>query len=507
MNAFRRPGTGRRIITRTLAATAVAAVLFGGAGVTAAGAAEAESYDEQQVAAIAESGVVYIGIEWSGFVQYPIDGGEYEWSNRVTTAMACSGFVADSSGYVVTAGHCADPAEGRRAIILQFLRNLVDKDVLTEQEAIDLAPRALNNWLVEGKEAAAPIDRTVTVYRSGAASSVQVTEEFTAKVIENRPLGEGDVTLLKVQTNTPLPELHLAEGDVEVGEDVAAVGFPGSVGAVVDPGVEPSFKTGRASAHQTYQGSPFVQIDAAVTGGMSGGPVVDMHGDVVGIVSFGPNGEEQAFNFAAALETVQSLLARNGVDTELDAADQAFRDGLTSYYAGDYATATDSFDTVLQVTPSHAQAQEFRSKAAQELASQGGSTAQAAERAGSGAATTAAADTATQTSTGAPRQTSQVTSSEGGVPLWVWAAGIVGTLVLAALIIVGLGRRRDGRSAPAPTTPPAPQAPVTAPFAPAPDLSVPCRHCGSPVSGRFCTGCGTANDPADMRTVSMNAGR
>ncbi|MGB8385462.1 MAG: S1C family serine protease [Dermatophilaceae bacterium] len=46
-------------------------------------------------------------------------------------------------------------------------------------------------------------------------------------------------------------------------------------------------------------GLPFLQFNAATSSGMSGGPVINTQGEVVGTVSFNPSGETQSFNFAA----------------------------------------------------------------------------------------------------------------------------------------------------------------------------------------------------------------
>jgi len=48
---------------------------------------------------------------------------------------------------------------------------------------------------------------------------------------------------------------------------------------------------------------------------------------VLGTVSFGPSGEQRAFNFITDTGVVKDLLARNGVSTKLTAADRAYRAG------------------------------------------------------------------------------------------------------------------------------------------------------------------------------------
>ena len=85
-----------------------------------------------------------------------------------------------------------------------------------------------------------------------------------------------------------------------------------------------------------------------------------MQGRVLGTVSFFPTGEPQPFNFITDTDTLKTLLSDNGVPTDLSAADQAYRTGVTDYYAGSYSDAVVDFDKVLAVEPSNATAQDFR---------------------------------------------------------------------------------------------------------------------------------------------------
>jgi serine protease Do len=97
---------------------------------------------------------------------------------------------------------------------------------------------------------------------------------------------------------------------------------------------------------------------------MSGGPTVDLEGRVLGINSFMPAGESQAFNFVAPASGLTELLSRNGVRNELGPDDTAFRAALDAYYAGHYTDAIAGFDKLLQVAPQHAQAVQYRTLAA-----------------------------------------------------------------------------------------------------------------------------------------------
>jgi S1-C subfamily serine protease len=92
-----------------------------------------------------------------------------------------------------------------------------------------------------------------------------------------------DLLVIKIDELDPSKEeLKLAAKDPEIRQDVMSVGF--------GYGLErPFFKTAHVSdtavmIPQSGIGGPFIGVDAAYTGGQSGGPVLDVNGDIVSIV-------------------------------------------------------------------------------------------------------------------------------------------------------------------------------------------------------------------------------
>ena len=285
----------------------------------------------------------------------------------VTTASA---WVANADGYIVTAGHAVDDQPGRyggRALIVQAA---VDK--LADLEEANGTPlgsglisRILDygyaNWKVEGLDSGSPPDRVVTVFPTQAAFGITATRPLTASVVSVRGFSHGDVALLKVTTDTPLPALELAPGPAPAtGTPIVTAGYPGPVSENVDPSSEPSMKDGTVSGQQTVGGVPFIEMSAATAPGSSGSAVANQQGQVVGTVSWQPGRETQAFNFMTATSTVHDILASNGVSTALSPTDRTYRAGLTDYFAGRYHAAAQDFDQVLALEPGHAQAQAFK---------------------------------------------------------------------------------------------------------------------------------------------------
>jgi hypothetical protein len=107
------------------------------------------------------------------------------------------------------------------------------------------------------------------------------------------------------------------------------------------------------------------EISAAVSGGMSGGPTVNLDGEVVGFNSFGINSEieTQQFNFVRPVETVRELLGDAGTQGELSQDSQDYRAGLDAFFAGDKETAVTNLQSVVDNQPTHDLAKQYLEKA------------------------------------------------------------------------------------------------------------------------------------------------
>ena len=104
-------------------------------------------------------------------------------------------------------------------------------------------------------------------------------KEYNAKIVGTDP--STDLALLKIQAkDMPFAELG-DSGLVKVGEWVLAIGNPLGMEHTVTAGIV-SYK-GRQIDTQSYQ--DFIQTDAAINRGNSGGPLLNMKGEVIGIIS------------------------------------------------------------------------------------------------------------------------------------------------------------------------------------------------------------------------------
>ena len=141
------------------------------------------------------------------------------------------------------------------------------------------------------------------------AASVQVVTDsgkiLKAKVIGTDP--KTDLALLKVDGSN-FPFVNFASHDPRVGDWVVAVGNPFGLGGTVTAGVVSA--EGRDIGSGPYD--DFIQIDAPVNKGNSGGPSFDVAGNVIGVNTaiFSPSGGSVGIGFDIPAETVKSVIAQ-----------------------------------------------------------------------------------------------------------------------------------------------------------------------------------------------------
>jgi serine protease Do len=141
------------------------------------------------------------------------------------------------------------------------------------------------------------------------AESVQVTTDdgkiHKAKVIGTDP--RTDLALIKVEEG-PFPYVKLSDKAPRIGDWVIAVGNPFGLGGTVTAGIVSA--RGRDIGASAYD--DFIQIDAPVNKGNSGGPTFDTDGNVIGVNTaiFSPSGGSVGIAFAIPADTVNSVVAQ-----------------------------------------------------------------------------------------------------------------------------------------------------------------------------------------------------
>ncbi len=139
------------------------------------------------------------------------------------------------------------------------------------------------------------------------ATKIQVTFENEEK-LEAKLVGTDqrtDVALLKVQTSKTLPAVKISEKAPRVGDWALAVGNPFGLGGTVTAGIVSALARDIGSGPYDY-----LQIDAAVNRGNSGGPTFNLDGEVIGVNTaiYSPSGGNVGIAFAVPAKTVKEVV-------------------------------------------------------------------------------------------------------------------------------------------------------------------------------------------------------
>ncbi|KQV70475.1 DegQ family serine endoprotease [Rhizobium sp. Root1220] len=143
------------------------------------------------------------------------------------------------------------------------------------------------------------------------AADIRVTlddgTELPATLVGADP--KSDLAVLKVQAPKLLPTLAWGDSSaLKLGDQILAIGNPFGVGTTVTAGIVSA--RGRDLHSGPYD--DFIQIDAPINHGNSGGPLVDRDGKVVGINTaiYSPNGGSVGVGFAIPSDEAKAIIAK-----------------------------------------------------------------------------------------------------------------------------------------------------------------------------------------------------
>ena len=153
-----------------------------------------------------------------------------------------------------------------------------------------------NNHVVSaGAEGASVEQITVTLTNK---------EEYTAKLVGRD--AATDLAVLKIVSNKPLPFVKFGDSTkARVGDWVVAIGNPFALSGTVTAGIISALHRGTGGTYDK-----FIQTDASINQGNSGGPMFDMRGNVIGINSqiLSPSGGNVGIGFAIPSEQAAPIV-------------------------------------------------------------------------------------------------------------------------------------------------------------------------------------------------------
>jgi serine protease Do len=135
----------------------------------------------------------------------------------------------------------------------------------------------------------------------------QDDSKHPAKIVGRDP--KTDLALLKIDTDKPLPYVTWGDSDAaKVGDWILAIGNPFGLGGTVTTGII------SARGRDIHAGpfDDFLQLDAAINRGNSGGPTFTQQGQVIGINTaiYSPNGGSVGIGFAIPSNLAKSVVAQ-----------------------------------------------------------------------------------------------------------------------------------------------------------------------------------------------------
>ena len=129
-------------------------------------------------------------------------------------------------------------------------------------------------------------------------------DELEATVVGTDP--NTDIALLKVETDEPLPFVTFGDSDnARVGDWVLAMGNPLGQGFSLSVGIVSARNRALSGSYDDY-----IQTDAAINRGNSGGPLFNMNGEVIGVNTaiLSPNGGSIGIGFAMSSDVVTEVV-------------------------------------------------------------------------------------------------------------------------------------------------------------------------------------------------------
>ncbi|HEX6099149.1 MAG TPA: Do family serine endopeptidase [Thermoanaerobaculia bacterium] len=156
-----------------------------------------------------------------------------------------------------------------------------------------------NNHVIEG---ATKVD-----VHFGADENGNGGRTIPAKIVGRDPAT--DLALLKIDTDQQLPSIRLGDSDrIRKGDWAIAIGHPFTFENTLTVGVISAKGRSLGLSPETQSFENFIQTDAAINFGNSGGPLLNIAGEVIGINTAIRGGGAQGIGFATPVNTAKTLL-------------------------------------------------------------------------------------------------------------------------------------------------------------------------------------------------------
>jgi len=290
-------------------------------------------------------------------------------SKDLDITMVGSGFIITPDGYVITNAHVVDENddETKKSFAEQAFQEILERDAadvektmgrkLTEEEGKALVDA--NSWYFSQTLEVGDIKKEFSVVFgiSGAKGKI-VPMVIPARIVaQGNPIPGKDVAILKMNEKHTYPTIRIGDDkDMNVGDQVYVLGYPAV--ATFHPLIseesisEASLTRGLVSAKKNMKdGWEVLQIDAAITHGNSGGPVMNDKGEVIGLATFGSMDQQrkqevQGMNFIVPATIVDEFLDKAKIKPEMSDISLAYEDAMNLFDRSRFKKALVKFNEV-----------------------------------------------------------------------------------------------------------------------------------------------------------------
>lgn len=284
-----------------------------------------------------------------------------------------TGFLITQDGYVATNAHLIDRDRTfiRRQFILSAFQQITEANIAAFESAWATRFSDQQRTLLYNTYASAyarlfnmalyDLKKEIFVEYSADSANGSSTriKKVAHVVLTGQPMPGEDVAILKIDGDSTLPTLQIADDELpRVGEQLFVYGFPGPVTnndyLSVESATEPTLTTGIVSAiRKSVNGWPLIQMDANINRGSSGGPVCNEKGEVVGLTTFGSlensGGLAAGLNFAIPVSILQDYIDSAGVVARPGDISLLYREGVLYYEKENYKEALRKFREVQEI--------------------------------------------------------------------------------------------------------------------------------------------------------------
>jgi S1-C subfamily serine protease len=333
----------------------------------------------EKVVSFVQPSIAYLDIVWTGWVYDTTNKGYLNNAKPYVLQSSCTGFFVNPNGYIATAGHCIDKVNiapdfldaaaawayecrcyyADKTLTFETIRGFAD-DYRIEGESKGAGGKSYTRGGDVKIQVVWSTSSTEPLYDSEGDLS---GEPHPARIVRSLPWndGAGDVGILKIEGFNDLPSLPIASSEaIDTGTEVVSIGYPASVTGVSDAVLsDPSFKEGSVSSVRTNGEFPVYELSSALSGGMSGGPTVNLAGEVVGVNSYSIVGEASEFNFVQASSTLTEVMGDASVTNEMGESGTAYRAGLAALWSGNKAGALTLLEDAADAYDDFEMAEEF----------------------------------------------------------------------------------------------------------------------------------------------------